>query len=290
MARRKLRSRPGRLLNSVIAVAVAAEFVALIGHPLFGWGDKYYAATPPSLAYHAALPPSGADVLIRLAAAATQFAATHSAAAPSVPGAYAYVKRQSWQLANAGSGAPPPAHVLPVVTESWQAPNGAGRVLRFIRGASRVSTQTVAAGPGRSRPPLSTSAPALAGRLRAAAAGTPGPAGEFVGLAQLTGDQPIPPRVQAVILGLLVHLPGLIDSGTVIDRDGRAGLAVSLESGASGELIRYTLIFAPATGALLEADQMLVGDPPAPDVRPDAMIAYTTFLAAGYVDSTTARP
>jgi hypothetical protein len=268
---------------------VAAEFVALIGHPLFGWGDKYYAATPPSLVYHAPLPPSGADVLIRLAAAA-QSAANHSAAAPSAPGAYAYVKRQSWQLADAGSGAPPPARVLPVVTESWQAPNGAGRVLRFIRGASPVSTQTAAGGSGRSLPPLSTSAPALAGRLRAAAPGTPGPAGQFVGLAKLTGDQPIPPRAEAVILELLARLPGLIDSGTVIDRDGRAGVAVSLESGASGELIRYTLIFAPATGALLEADQMLVGDPSAPDVRPDAMIAYTTFLAAGYVDSTTARP
>jgi hypothetical protein len=96
--------------------------------------------------------------------------------------------------------------------------------------------------------------------------------------------------VEAVILGVLARIPGVTNSGAVVDRDGRVGVAVSLDSDASGESVRYTLVFAPATGALLEADQTLSGDAQAPDVRQGAVIAYTTFLAAGYVDSTTASP
>jgi hypothetical protein len=82
----------------------------------------------------------------------------------------------------------------------------------------------------------------------------------------------------------------VINSGTVTDRAGRPGVAVSVDSAGSGQLVRSTLVFAPATGALLEADETLVGDPARSDVRQGAVLAYTTFLATGDVDSATARP
>jgi hypothetical protein len=286
--RRTLRTRPWRLGTVVIAVALLAEFVALIGHPLFGWGPgpKRFAATPASLVYHAPLPPSGAEVLLRLSETAAR-----AGAGVTIPsGAYRYVKRQTWQLPAAASGAPPPASVVPVVTESWRAPDGDGRIARFIRRSSGVTTEQAGVVSGDPLPALSTSATVMARRLQAAAPAGPGPAREFIGFVALAGDQPIPAEAEAVILGLLARIPGVTNSGAVVDRAGRAGVSVSLDSDASGEPVRYTLIFAPATGALLEADQTLSGDPQAPDVRPGAVMAYTTFLAAGYVDSTTASP
>jgi hypothetical protein len=287
--RRGLRSPSRRLQNAVVALALLAELVALIGHPLFGWGPKpkARAATPAPLTYHATLPPSGAQVLVRLAAAA----ARQSGFTPAAQGTYAYVERQAWQLSVGRSGSPPPANVIPVVTESWRASDGSGRVVTFIRGpGSRSAGRLQSAAARRPLPAMSTTPTVLLAELWDAAPAGVGAARELLGLAALAAEQPIPARVEAVALGLLARIPGVINSGTVTDRDGRAGVAVSLDSDSSGEPIRYTLIFAPASGALLEADQTLEGDPEEPELRPGAVIAYTTFLAAGYVDSTTARP
>lgn len=106
----------------------------------------------------------------------------------------------------------------------------------------------------------------------------------------LADSQPIRPLVEAAILRLLARIPGLIDSGTVSDRDGRAGVAVSLDSGYTGHMIRYTLIFGQGTGELLDAEQTLTGDPGKLDVPEGSILAYTTFLASGYVATTTTRP
>ena len=219
-------------MNAAIAVALLAEFVALIGHPVFGWGDKFFAATPAPLVYHSPVPPSGSDVLIRLA----QAAAGQPAATPAGPGTYAYVRRQTWQLPAAGSGAR--GHVLPTVIESWRAPGGADRVLRFTRRPSGAVTEQSAAGDGVMPPNLFTGAAVVARRLQAAAPAAPSDIRRFAGLIALADQQPIPPRAEAVILELLARTPGVANDGSVIDRDGRRGVAVSVDSDASGATIR----------------------------------------------------
>ena len=277
-------SGPQRLINTVIAVVLLVELVALLGHPVFGWGDKFYAATPSPLTYHAPEPLSGDAVLLRLA----EQAARQVAVSPGSSATYAYVERQTWQLADAGSGQR--GHVLPTVTQSWRGADGTERVVRFVRGPSGVNTRRATVGTAAPPPDLSPSPAVLARQLQSAAAGAPAPQRDFLGLVNLTDAEPISPPVQAAALTLLAHIPDVTNSGTVTDRDGRAGVAVSVEPDSSGPLTRYTLIFDPVTGALLEADQTVVGESQDPSVREGSVVAYTTFLRAGHAASETAQP
>jgi len=220
-------SRPRRLQNLVIAVALLAELVALIGHPLFGWGPTRptYAATPAPLDLSPPLPPSGAGVLIHLAAVAAE----RSAVVAARHGTYAYVKREAWQLAPQRSGHAPPSRVVPIIIESWRdLSGGTGRVVTVTR-ESRTGTSPprVSAPSGAPLPALALSAVALVRRLQAAAPAGAGPATGFLGLAGLADVRPIPPAVEAAILRLLARAPGAINSGTVTDRAGRPGAAVT---------------------------------------------------------------
>jgi hypothetical protein len=81
----------------------------------------------------------------------------------------------------------------------------------------------------------------------------------------------------------------LINSGTVTDRAGRPGLAISLDSSYSGLLTRYTLIF-DRNGKLLGEEETLIGNPGKLNVCSPSVIGYTTFLSSGYVANTSSRP
>jgi hypothetical protein len=58
--------------------------------------------------------------------------------------------------------------------------------------------------------------------------------------------------------------------------------------GYSGLLIRYTLILDPQTGRILGEEETL--QPGKLNAPPRSVIAYTTFLASGYVASPGVRP
>ena len=113
---------------------------------------------------------------------------------------------------------------------------------------------------------------------------------EFVEFTELADREPLTGPVEAILLRLLARIPNVVNGGSVTDRDGRDGVAVSIQSGDVGSPILYTLIFDPATGALLEADEALAGNPGRLDVLPGSVLAYTTWLASGYVASTAASP
>jgi hypothetical protein len=169
------------------------------------------------------------------------------------------------------------------VTQSWLAPDGSGRIVQTTAGTRRTSVRELAAGSGHTLPSLSTS-PAALGRLLGLGS-PPGDGREFAALAAVTSDQPIAPRTQAAVLGLLARIPSLVNLGTVVDRAGRSGVAIGLSPNGTGAPVRDTVVFSPATGALLEFDETLEGDGGALQVRPGAVLAYTTFLAAGDVAS-----
>jgi hypothetical protein len=271
------RHRGRSLLNTLIAVALLAEFVAIIGHPVFGWGDKHYAATPSPLTYNAPQPPSGAQVLLRLA--------DRAKAQPAVSQGdrrYAYVKLESWSL-NSGARS---GRVVPALTQSWLAPDGSGRMTSVSVRAGRSITTSDPVTAGHPLAGLGDDA-ALAGLLAVGRTDDgDAPAWQLVAFAGLAARQPIPPAAESEILRRLARLPGLIDSGTTVDRRGRAGEAVSLTSQYAGPLIRYTLILAPGTGALEEFDQALLGSPQQRNVPSGAVLAFTTFLGSGW----SARP
>jgi hypothetical protein len=103
-------------------------------------------------------------------------------------------------------------------------------------------------------------------------------------------EQPVPPNVESTILRVLASSPGLINSGSVVDRAGRPGIAVSLDSAFTGVRMRWTLIFSPSTGSLLGEEETLIGNPRKLPVRRGAVLDYTVFLSSSYVDSGPTRP
>jgi hypothetical protein len=240
------------LVNALLFTALAAELVFLLGHLVFGWGTRRYPPTPPPLAFQPPQPPSGGDVLLRLSAvAASQASPDWPADAP-----YASVKVRTWRLRAHGDEGP-------------------------------LSPQTVVFSRRRGQvPALPASTEALAKILGAGRRGPDwAPGWELVALTHLTEVEPVPAATQSMLLRLLARVPGLVNNGTTTDRAGRPGQAVSLESGYSGEPITYTLIFDPATGDLLESDETLAAPGHHPEAPAGAVIAYTTFLSAGYTAS-----
>ncbi len=253
-----MRRAGGRsLVNGLIFAALAAEFIALAGHVLFGWGSKSYPPTPPALVFQSPVPPSGADVLLRLSAeAASQSSPPWPAGTP-----YAYVQVRSWSLHTHNAQ----SRVVASTSAAWH------------------SREEVSA--------LSASRPVLA---RLLAPGSRGggwaPGWEFVDLGRLTQSRPVPGAAQAILLRILSGIPGVVNQGTTTDRAGRTGAAVSLDSSYSGEPITYMLIFDPATGALLESDETLSDRPHHLDAVKGSVVAFTTFLRSGYVTSRSATP
>jgi hypothetical protein len=136
---------------------------------------------------------------------------------------------------------------------------------------------------------LSTDPRVLARQLEIAHSPTIGPVGQFVALRDLALQQPIPQSIESTALRVLADNPDVSYDGSVVDRAGRPGLAVSLTSAYSGVPTRYALIF-DRTGRLLWEEETLIGDPRKLNVRSPSVIGYTTFLASGDVATTDTRP
>lgn len=252
-ATRHLRARS--IVTGLIFAALLAELIWLVGHVVVGWGSKTYPPTPRTLAFLSPVPPSGADVLLRLSAvAASQSSPPWPANAP-----YAYVKVSSWRLPAHDTHSP----VVARVSATWRTRGD----VPALSQSREVAEQLLAAG-------------------RRSGGWAPG--WEFADFVTLTRSRPIPGAAEAVLLRRLAAVPGLVNDGTTIDRAGRPGSAVSLESGYSGEPITYTLIFNPANGALLESDETLGGPPHRLNALKGSVVDYTTFLSSGYVSSQTA--
>lgn len=275
-----------RVTLVLVGLALFGEFVALSGHAVFGWGDTHYAPAPAPLQFDAPQAPSAAQTLDALAFAAA--AAKAPAAGARRPFAYVEVRRWPWRMTEAHD-------LTPTTTQWWRRrADGAGRevdVATDLRG-TLVGTELsaiVRIASGSPLPVLSTDPALLRRRLGFGVVDGQPSAEPFVAFAALSAREPIAPRVQAAILALLAGIPGVQNDGTGVDRAGRAGDAVSLDSSFSGRPIRYTLVLAPGTGRLLEADQTFIGESSG-DLAEGSTVAYTTYLAAGWTANTISRP
>lgn len=283
-----------------VALAFLAVIAWLLEPVLSGSGSSVLAATPPPLVYHSDGAQSARAVLLRLATVAAK------QPVPAAPpqDAYAYVKSAGWYLDIRVSGRTVTSWVVPTVTESWTRADGHGRVIR--RRASSAGTRvtetndgpiledfTIPAGVGHAIPLLRLS-PNPAVVARQLQAGQPPkrvqPVWPFLWLTNLNLQQPVPANVESTILRILAGRPGLINSGTVTDRTGRPGIAISLDSAYSGLRKRYTLIFNPHTAGLLGEEETLIGNPRHLDVRRGAILDYTVFLTSRYVHSAPTGP
>ena len=196
-----------------------------------------------------------------------------------------------WYLGTRVDGQATTSAVIPSTTQTWAAPDGTTHVHRVtIRpdGSRSVDDFTYRKGPMPVQ--LSTNEAVLARQLAVGHPFSVGPVEKFVAMTDLAARQPIPPDVESAILRFLARIPGLINRGSVIDRAGRNGVAVALDSSYTGLPTRYTWIFDPHTGALLSDEATLAGNTGKLNVRKGAVISYTTVLTSGWTSSTSSPP
>jgi hypothetical protein len=127
---------------------------------------------------------------------------------------------------------------------------------------------------------------AVAGRIRAAAAGYDDPPAQMFVIVRDTLREPsVPPAARSALFRAAAYLPGVRVTGRARDLAGRVGVALSQERRGS----RVELIFEPDAAAVLsEREVALPGNPlglPAWTAQSE-----TTYLRRAIVASITARP
>nr|BFE77818.1 hypothetical protein GCM10020093_004190 [Planobispora longispora] len=287
------------MLISGLATAAAATVVAVLSS--LDRAAPAHAATPAPLAYAGAGGRPVREALLEIAERAARLPDDTGA------GRYLYTRTRGWHLGSAVNGRSVRSAVVPVVTERWTAPDAPGRVRTVTSSPEFPSEESLAAWAAEGRPGLrpQVSDETLDLRPRwnpddlapdpealGAALGWGGPpeAGEaelLMTIADLYREQPVRPAVRGAALRLLSGLTGLRYEGTVTDRAGRAGVAVSLDSDHGGLPNRHTLIFDGRTGVLLGEERTLTVTAGELDVPVPSVISYTLFMDAGRSNSPT---
>jgi hypothetical protein len=262
--------------NLVVWAALLAVGIVLVVR-VTGGGSSASAATPRPLHYVAPGPggPTGRQLLLDLARTAERQATQ----VREPVGGYAYVKTSGWYRA-VGQGADQ-QQPFPQTSQSWLSPAGHGEVISTTTGGSSRSREVVRPGSSPAFLTLATTPSVLRRQLAVGHPTSDGPQEQMVAFTDLASRQPIPLASESGILRLLSRIHGLVNQGNVIDRAGRHGIAVSLDSTLLGD--RYTLIFDPRDGQLLGFEQTLIRPPPKLQLHRGAVMAYTTILASRYV-------
>jgi hypothetical protein len=201
-------------------------------------------------------------------------------------GPYAYVKTTGWYV-TVGQG-PGVGQVFPQTTQSWLRPDGSGLVINTTGAGSHRTVDDLHIGHGPQLFRLSRNPSILARQLAVGHPLSDGPQERLVAFTDTASQQPIPPAAEATILRLIAQTPHLVNRGTVSDREGRPGVAVSLDAPRLGN--EFTLILSPHTGQLLGMEQTALRNTAKGQIRLGAVVAYTTIINAGYVASTTSVP
>ncbi|WP_322755013.1 hypothetical protein [Frankia sp. Cas3] len=94
-------------------------------------------------------------------------------------------------------------------------------------------------------------------------------------------QRPLPAGLVSAFWTILADAHGLVDRGSVIDREGRSVVAVSFDSDFGGLPTRYLLVADRTTGTLLGYEQVLTSKPGKLGVSIPAVISYQLWLAAG---------
>jgi hypothetical protein len=241
---RRTLSLAGLPLAGLCLAALAMGATMIARNPDDG---RHYAATPAALVYDAMPSDQTAhDLLLHYAAAASR--------QPADPaGAYQYQRTRSWSLATRIDGSTVTSRVIASTSELWRAANGAG--------GYRTNEATAA----RTQPPgtpmmydvsaLSHDPATLLRQFHRAHPADLGAAEVVTAFTDLWQQQVPPPALEAAALRVLAGQEGIVVRGTTTDRAGRPGVAVSVDSDYSGLPTRYTLIFNPATGMLLDTER-----------------------------------
>lgn len=280
-----LRRRPAVRLVAVVAATVGLVTVIAVAGPAVlpaHRSGSAYAATPPLLDYHGSRQ-RPRDLLLTLAAAARR-------QPEPAAGRYDYIQTQGWYLDTAQDTA---GHVWrsqvdATRREQWTDAAGSGRIEETRRGIRTGTSRLYGPGQLGGPPPLSTDPAAVRAEL-AKRSHNYGSFEWLVAVHDVWLAQVVPPSVQSAMLQALAGLHDLAVKGSVTDRDGRRGVAVTATSAYSGRRETYTMIFDPLTGALLDYEEVTL-DAGDLRVRVPATINYTVWLRSGRVSSVDERP
>ena len=297
---RPVRPRRLAIAAGLAAVVAAATVIAVVTGvlPLAATQQTGPAATPPPLAYTlaaSATTTTTASLLEQIAAHTERLAAERSTG-------YAHLKTLEWSLWTRVDHQAATSVIVPIQYESWRAPDGSTTLTRRYqkprlhtdreradwdrmgRPGATGKTTTEHFGPGSGM--WSTSPPAdptsLAAYLAIGHPAQNGPAETFTAITDLVGEQALTPLQRAALLRVLATVPGLAYTGDTTDRAGRHGVAVSVP-GTTGLASQITLIIDPATGRVLDQEELLL-EAGKLNVRVPAIITYEVYQTAEFAD------
>ncbi|GAB3270320.1 hypothetical protein [Kineosporia babensis] len=110
----------------------------------------------------------------------------------------------------------------------------------------------------------------------------------LIASAQRLHNQAVPAALAEAFFQVLTAQPDLADLGEVPDRAGRTGQAYGFEF-SFGPKRRLTLIFDPATHALLATEELML-EPGRMRVEVPAVASYVLYLEQGWVPNMSDRP
>jgi hypothetical protein len=207
---------------------------------------------------------------------------------------------REWSLSTRVDGKQVTSAVVPVQVSLTRAADGSAELVRrtstpqFPDGAARerwveagrpaahpVTVQHQRWAPGGFRPEAAALPDDPARLLPALSRDHPiaelGDAEVLVAIADAYRSTQLSPAQQAALFAVAASRPGIEPYGQVTDRAGRAGYALSVESDHTGLPTRYTAIFDPVTGRLLDLEQTLTRSAGSLNVPVPSTIGYTIF-------------
>lgn len=244
------------------------------------------APTPPLLTFVALNEPaSAAEILDGLAQRAQEQPDDRGS------GRYEYVHTRGWYLSTKQmvDGTVLSSRIEPAERELWVAADGSGRIEETRNGTETDFSSDFGPGElGAMTIEDASSVQELEERLLADHQGRT--AGQwFVAIGDIWRQQSVSPQLQSALLSILAEQNGIDVLGTVEDRAGRPGIAVSTI--AERRDTQYVLILDADTGDVLDFETIALAPHAAPaPVTPPATISYTLWLDSGRTDSTTERP
>lgn len=131
--------------------------------------------------------------------------------------------------------------------------------------------------------PITTSPQVLAAQLQVHSPPQMGPQWVLRAVADVYHSHGTPQPVRVALLRVLAsQSTGLECERVTVDRAGRTGIAVAVNS--NSDKTRDRLIFDPATGRLLAAEQVILRNPPALSGKTPRTVSYWLFLDSSQID------
>ncbi|MFC5643018.1 hypothetical protein ACFPZF_16835 [Kitasatospora cinereorecta] len=256
-----------------MAAVVAAVLVSGAVYAWPGGTPAARAATPPPLIYH--LPAnSSADPATELEAIARRVETLPTDGG----GGSTHLRWREWALWTRTDSGGTSSKVVPEEFDLLRTSTTATLKRFLVDQGPGSATQQPAVTTLQDKTPASPDG--LRTWLQATTPGVTGPAGAAEAVHDLVTQRVLTPEQRAALLRLLAALPGLTTSGDVIDRAGRAGLAFSADSAASGLPTRYTFIIDHASGQLLGQETALTETAGKLNVAIPSVIGYDAYLDA----------